>query len=730
MSWFDDKIRLKTKWDEEVFEDSFVELAGAVMGKRMSSALNDDRMKTKNAIDEILKFYHCKTREVPKSISDMNEVLEYLMRPYGIMRRNVELSKGWYKDAVGAMLATFKDSGKVVALIPDKFSGYVYIDGETGKPVRITGSNEGLFDIDAIAFYKPFPLKKIGISGLIKYIYENITISDLVFYGIVTLVITLIGTWMPRLNKILFSDIIELKSYSALFAIASFMICLLISTTMFSAVQSLMMTRLSTKLDINVEAATMMRILSLPVDFFKKYSSGELASRAGYVNSLVNQLLGVALSTGLTSVFSLIYIGQILEFAPSLVVPSLIVTFITIAFSVITSLVQMKISKDIMLTSSKKNGMSYAMISGIQKIKISGSEKRAFARWARLYSKEAELTYNPPLFLKINPVIMTAITLGATIKLYVLSIHAGISVSEYYAFNTAYAMVSGAFTSLASIAITVANIRPVLEMAKPIMDTAPEITEDKEVVESISGGLEINNVYFRYNEKMPYVLENLSFKIRPGDYVAIVGKTGCGKSTLMRILLGFETPEKGSVYYDGKDLNKLDLKSLRKNIGTVMQNGRLFTGDIYSNIVISAPQLKLDAAWEAAEVAGIADDIKKMPMGMFTLLSEGQGGISGGQKQRLMIARAIAPKPRLLMLDEATSALDNITQKHVSESLDNLNCTRIVIAHRLSTIKNCNRIIVLDNGKVIEDGTYDELINNKGFFAELVERQKLENNSN
>ena len=219
---------------------------------------------------------------------------------------------------------------------------------------------------------------------------------------------------------------------------------------------------------------------------------------------------------------------------------------------------------------------------------------------------------------------------------------------------------------------------------------------------------------------------NLSLKIKAGEYVAIVGRTGCGKSTLMRLLLGFEKPEKGAIYYDGKDINKLDLCSLRRKIGTVMQSGGLFQGDIYSNIVITAPELTLDEAWEAAEKAGIADDIRAMPMGMQTLVAEGQGGISGGQKQRLMIARAIAPKPKILMFDEATSALDNRTQKQVSEAHDSMGCTRIVIAHRLSTIKHCDRILVLDGGNVIEDGTYDELIAKGGFFAELVERQRLD----
>ena len=236
----------------------------------------------------------------------------------------------------------------------------------------------------------------------------------------------------------------------------------------------------------------------------------------------------------------------------------------------------------------------------------------------------------------------------------------------------------------------------------------------------------MNNVTFRYDENMPPVLDNLSLKIRSGQYVAIVGSTGCGKSTLMRIMLGFEKPQKGAVYYDGKDLNRIDLKSLRRKIGVVMQNGRLFNGDIYSNIVISAPELTIDDAWEAADLAGMKEDIENMPMGMYTILSEGMGGISGGQRQRLMIARAIAPKPKILMFDEATSALDNVTQKKVSESLDKLKCTRIVIAHRLSTIKQCDRIVVLDKGHIIEDGNYEELIAKNGFFAELVARQRLD----
>ena len=342
------------------------------------------------------------------------------------------------------------------------------------------------------------------------------------------------------------------------------------------------------------------------------------------------------------------------------------------------------------------------------------------------YAEESKYTYGTPPFIMFNGVISTAISLAGTIVMYFFAVQSGVSVADYTAFNAAYGMLSGALMSVAGIALTAARIKPVIDMAKPIMDAEPEISEGKHIVTKISGGIELSNVSFRYEDNSPLVVDDLSLKIKPGQYVAIVGKTGCGKSTLMRLLLGFEKPQKGAIYYDGRDMGTLDLKSLRKRIGVVTQNGKLFHGDIYSNIIISAPYLSVDDAWKAAEIADIADDIRAMPMGMHTIISEGAGGISGGQKQRLMIARAVAPNPKILMFDEATSALDNITQKKVSEALDSLKCTRIVIAHRLSTIKQCDRIIVLDGGKIAEDGTYDELLAKKGYFYELVERQRLD----
>ena len=642
------------------------------------------------------------------------------------MRRVVKLEPGWYKDAYGPMLGFIKDEGIPVALIPGRLFGYYFKDPKTGKLNKINKSTENILDTEAVCFYRPLPQKKLGIPDLLLYMKDCITLNDIILIVASSLSVSMVGLIMPRLTATLTGAVLKSGRGDALIAIAICMMCVSFSTQLLTSVSGFISSRLNTKISLGVQSSMMMRLMTLPANFFRKYSAGELRSRSQSVNQLCSILMGIVLSTGLTSLTSLVYITQIFSYTPMLVIPSLIVILTTVIFSTVSTLIQIKINKREMELAAEESGMSYAMITGVQKIKLAGAEKRIFAKWLDHYSKEAELTYNPPMFIKINGVISTAISLFSTIVLYYLAIKSGIDQPSYFAFTAAYGMLSGAFMSLSGTALSAARVKPSLEMAEPFLKTEPETSENKEIITKLSGGIEMDHISFRYDEDRPLVIDDMSLRIKPGEYVAIVGKTGCGKSTLMRLLLGFEKPEKGSVRFDGKDINSLDLPSLRKKIGTVMQDAGLFQGDIYSNIVITAPELTLDDAWEAAEKAGIADDIREMPMGMNTVIAEGQGGISGGQRQRLMIARAIAPKPKLLMFDEATSALDNKTQKQVSEALDAMGCTRIVIAHRLSTIRHCDRILVLDGGHIIEDGTYDELIAKNGYFAELVERQRLD----
>ena len=727
IGWFDEQIRQRIKSDDEAFSNSFLKMAELLTETHHLDEDIDDLERYQNAVMEILRYFHVKPQDVPAKIKDMDTRLEYLLRPSGIMRRRITLKDSWYHDGIGPILGKTK-RGAPIALMPKFFGGYTYFDYESGKRLKVTKRNASMIDKEGVCFYKPFPLKSLTLNDLFHYILETLSAADFIMVGAATLLVTLVGLIIPKVNQILFSYVVENGSLRLLFASISMMFGAMVARLLLTTVKNMILSRISTKLSITVQSAAMMRLLSLPAGFFKEYSSGEIGERLDGVNDLCSMLANTVLSTGFVGLFSLIYIGQIFSYSPSLVFPALSITVVTLLFSTLTTLIQMKLALAQMKESAKERGLIFSLISGIQKIKLAGGEKRAFAKWSDQYLKVAKYTYTPPMIIRLQSVILLAFTGIGTIILYYVAVKSQVSVANYMSFNASYGMVTGAFSALSGVALSIANIRPQMEMLAPILKTVPEVSGNKKVLTRLSGGIELNNVSFRYNEDMPLILDNLSLKIRSGQYVAIVGKTGCGKSTLMRLLLGFETPQKGAIYYDGKDISTIDLKSLRQQMGVVIQDGKLFSGDIFSNITISAPQATLDDAWQAAKLAGIDEDIHNMPMGMQTLISEGNGGISGGQRQRLMIARAIAPKPRILLLDEATSALDNITQKIVSDSLAKLKCTRIVIAHRLSTIKECDRIITLDDGHIVEEGTYQELIDKNGIFADLVKRQCIDSN--
>lgn len=726
MGWFDEQIRQREQSDQDILEESFFRMASVVMDKWTADHMADQRLITREAIDEILKYYRHKPVEIPESIRDVEEQLEYALRPAGLMVRDVELQDGWQNDAYGPMLGYLRETGATVALLPGTLFGYYYTDPATGRRVRVTRKNAGAFAREAICFYQPLPMKKLGIPDLLLYMKDSISTGDFILILLATLGVTLVGFIEPQVYSLVTGTVMKSHNIKLMVGLATFLLCSAFASQLIELVRSLLMERINTKTSQAVEASVMMRLLSLPVSFFRGFSSGELASRTSSISALCSMMLNNALSIGLSGLMSLLYVGQIFHFAPALVWPSILVILATVILSLAASIVQIGVARKKMQLSAQESGMSYAVLNGVQKIRLSGSEKRVFARWAQLYARSAKLDYDPPLFLKLDTVLTTAVSLVGTIVLYYLAVKTCVSESQYYAFTASYGRVMGAFSALSGIAVSVANIQPVLEMAEPILKAEPEVTAEKKPVDRVSGHIEMSHVTFRYGQDTPYVLKDLNLTVKAGEYVAIVGRTGCGKSTLVRLLLGFEHPEKGAVYYDRRALDDLDPRSLRKHIGVVIQNGQLFQGDIFSNITISAPQLTLQEAWDAAEIAGIAQDIREMPMGMNTILSEGQGGISGGQKQRLMIARAIAPKPSILILDEATSALDNKTQKQVADALDRLRCTRIVIAHRLSTIKNCDRILVMDRGAIVEEGTYEQLIAQNGYFAELVARQRLD----
>ena len=302
-----------------------------------------------------------------------------------------------------------------------------------------------------------------------------------------------------------------------------------------------------------------------------------------------------------------------------------------------------------------------------------------------------------------------------------------LSVGEFLAFNSSLMLGVAAVVGLGKGAISLIDGLRECERFAPILAAAPEVNEVCGELVRLGGAIRLDNVSFRYTPEGPLILDSVNFQVRPGEFVAVVGPSGSGKSTLLRLLLGFETPTEGSVSYDGRELATLDIQEVRRQIGVVLQDARLRPGDIYSNIVGLSTHLTRDDAWDAAELAGLADDIEQMPMGIHTVVSEGGSGLSSGQRQRLIIARALAGRPKILFFDEATSALDNRTQAHVSHSIHAQlrGTTRVAIAHRLSTVIDADRIYVLSGGKIVQSGRYSQLIAEPGPFQDLARRQML-----
>ena len=725
MGWFDDQIRQRINADQANLNEAFANMSSVIMGKLVRSGDKANDKRADDAISEVLAYYHIAMDEPAERFSNLDEKLDDCLRPHGLMRREIRLTTGWHKDCAGAMLGTTTE-GDVVALIPRKLGEYTYFDHKSCKRVKVTKQTAANLTEKAVCFYTPFPQKELKVSDLLAFIARSLSAGELVLVASITLVITLVGMLFPYINKLVFSAVVPSGQLRLILPIALFLAGATVSRTLIGVADTLIQARIKTRINLAVQSATMMRVLGMPAAFFREYAAGDLASRVEYINSLCDTLQNAILNIGLTALFSLVYFAQIFAYSPGLVMPALLVILLSSVMTLMTALLGARRNRKSMMLNARQNGLQYALLSGIQKIRLAGAENRAFAKWANGYAEIARLQYDLPVFLKYGSVMSVAIGMAGTLAIYYSAVVTGIGVDGYMAFSVSFGMISGAFASLFSTVATLAHIRPTMEMARPLLRTVPEAGKGRKVISRSAVNIDLYNVSFRYDESMPLLFDNMTLKIRPGQYIAIVGRTGCGKSTLIRLLLGFEKPQKGAIYYDNQDISNLDKRSLRRNIGVVLQNSKLMQGNIFSNITVAAPWLTLDDAWEAAELAGIADDIRAMPMGMHTLITEGTGGISGGQRQRLMIARAIAPKPKILIFDEATSAMDNITQKHITESLSKLKCTRIMVAHRLSSIRQCDRIIVLDEGKIIEDGNFDELVANGGFFAELIERQRLD----
>lgn len=644
--------------------------------------------------------------------------------------RKIILRGTWWKEENGHLLAFYKEDKRPVALIQNKSNSYLLKDVSTGEEQKVDYEiAEGLEPISYMFFYG-FNDAMTSLKKIAKFASQGIK-KDSKYLMLAAFAGSLIGLLVPILSGIMFDDVIPDADKSLHFEVFAIMLMLGLVTAGLQLVQGVLQLRVETKSSINMQAGVMDHLLRLPVTFYKKYSAGDLTNRALSINAIRQILSSTVMTAVLSGTFSFVNLVLLFYYESSLAWIGVGLAVFAVVFMTIIGWFKLKYDRQISDIQGDLQGFLFEFLSGISKIRITGGEKRVFTLWAGKFSKLKQLGFNSGSYQNFVEIFNSSYPLFTSIFfiafIYYTASHAStvgtmITVGAFMAFISAFNQFLRDCLKMSIALITSLNIITLYERVKPILEETPESSEQSTDPGELVGEIEMNSVSFRYHQEQPLVLKEVSFKIKPGEMVAFVGTSGSGKSTIMRLLLGFEEPEVGSIYYDGDAFDSMNKDLVRRQIGVVLQNGALMSGSIYKNIVGNS-ELTLEDAWEAARMAGMEEDIKQMPMELHTVISEGAGTFSGGQRQRLMIARAIVHKPRLLFMDEATSALDNRTQNIVSESLDKLQATRIVIAHRLSTVKNADRIYVLDKGAIVESGTYEDLMEKNGVFTSLAKRQ-------
>ena len=659
----------------------------------------------------------------PDDVLPLEQQLHNILQAHGIMTRQLRLTDGWWREASGPLLGRTR-SGRLVALLP-KWTGRSYRFTDEDGTLREV-SRQQMKDVlkpEAYSFTKALPLHRLTKRELIAFIWSSASTHSLVHMVLLALFVVLLGMFVPMANKLVFETVIPAGIATDLAPIAGQLVGAAVAIMLTTYIRNLYIVRVENIVEMNLHNAVMARLFLLPPKFFHSHSSGELTSKLNNLSQLCQQINEAIVGALLSGALSVVYFIQVGIYGGPLLLPAMAlfvlqVLILVLYFRKATYVQQLYIRKNEAL-----NGMECNLFAGIQKVKLTGSETRAFTRWLNHYTHTARVIYNPRLTTRLYPSLLALMNVGSLLVIYVFALRTSITTSDFIAFTSAFGMLTAALSAITQQIPEMTKIEPQLESIMPIAEAVPEVSGSHTPIKTLSGSIEVNHLSFRYQDDMPLVIDDLSLSIKAGEYVGIVGTSGCGKSTLLRLLLGFEKPQRGNIYYDHYDLEKIDKKQLRQRIGTCLQNGSLFTGDIFHNITITAPWSTHDDAWEALRMACMYNEVKALPMGLHTVISEGGGGFSGGQKQRLLIARALIGHPNILFFDEATSALDNISQRQVSENLDRLHCTRLVIAHRLSTIRHCDRIIVLNKGKIAEEGTFEQLMARKGLFYEMSLRQ-------
>ena len=671
--------------------------------------------------------------EISKKIDSVG-ILRRLTQKANIQIRLVTLTNDWYKNDTGILIGFYGKDKTLSAIIPDAPDQYKIFTRENPNGIILDDKLVKNLSKDAFMCYAGFPSRALKVFDLLKFMFNQCWKADYKTVLITSLIAGLIPLATPLITESIFQDIIPILDRQGLSTVTQALMATSFTMAALSIVRSIAVMRISTKIEISSEAALWGRLMTLPTKFFRRYTVGELASRMGGMSVIKGLIGGEFIGTIFSFIFSFWSIFLMCYYSLKLTAAALAVWLVYSVFIFFVYRRVIEFNRKLIECGNKTAGTVQQIFAGLAKFRVQGAEEQAYQLWARDFGEQWNWSLKlrwqnnyTSIISSIQPFILTMI-------LYYVAVYGmnevgangqtvqGIGYAQFIAFNAAYSSFNGTLGSVIGLIGTFFGIQPQIENLRPILQETPESISDKADAEVLSGVIEVNHLTFAYEGSEQNVLKDVSFKIAAGENVAIVGKSGCGKSTLVRLLLGFETPKSGAIYYDGQDLSELSLPSVRTQLGVVLQNGQLMAGDIFTNIV-GTRLLTQNDAWIAAEAAGIAEDIAQMPMGMQTVISEGSSNISGGQRQRILIARALVNRPSILIFDEATSALDNRSQAIVTESIDKLKATRIVIAHRLSTIRNCEKILVMDDGRIVETGNFDELLAKNGIFAELVKRQ-------
>jgi ATP-binding cassette subfamily C protein len=649
----------------------------------------------------------------------------------GFRTRQVALRDDWWRYDHGPLLGIVEATGDPVALLPASARSFEYVNPKTGERGPVTpevGATLGAF---AHSFYRPFPPGELSMTGLIKFGAEGI-VPDLRLVGVMAVVVGVFGTITPYFTGQIFDQAIPRAERQMLIGFGFALVAAAAATALFKLVQGIATVRVQAKMEHAIQSAVWDRILNLPTAFFRKYSAGDLADRAGGVDVIQTLISGAGVAAILGSVSGLFYVVQMFTYSMRLAAAAVALTVLFVTVNWLGNYLQLTHQRGEIQIRGRLQGLVLNLISGVNKLRLTGAESHAFRVWAQQFATQKSISLKVGIVQACMAVFSSVFPVLSSIVLFLVMIMEmqaaaesnarPLTTGEFIAFNAAYGLFLAAMQALGDASMSLLRIVPIYERLKPILMTEPEVDPSRAFPGRLTGEIEIAHISFRYAEDGPWILRDLSLKIKAGEFVAFVGGSGCGKSTLMRLMLGFERPSSGAIYYDGQDMNSLDVRLVRQQMGVVLQVSRVMPTEIYRNITGTSSRT-IEDAWDAAEKAGLAEDIRNMPMGMHTYVSEGGGTLSGGQRQRLLIARAIVNKPKILFLDEATSALDNRAQAMVTESMDRMSATRIVIAHRLSTIINADKICYLEGGRVAEMGTYDELMAKGGLFAELARRQ-------